>query len=479
MDFSNPSTNLLSKKTHHTSSTYESSSQKLLQSQELVCNLFGVNSKSILINSSNLTLTSLPDTLYSKIPMTHVVHKLLKENISKIQSLGDGSTFMCNLTCLITKNLLSLVQRGMSRKRISETLKQIRKEITKCEIEIINEDLQSKESLKKVLKGILKNEELERVFVDALTMIENKKEIEDRLRIVKMGTGMLSQSFSVRGMIFKGEAKTNKKEGKNMRTSILNCPIEISKTTTKGVVLLETAEELLNFSKNEEKGIEETVKNLVKNSNLILCNGKVEDLFIDYFDLENAIVYSIYSKHDIRRIRNLLGGCISPVLREIKENGNCLEMVVFEEGNNKYTKFIGEGDVVTIVLKNSINVLLDEYERILNKGITVILKNYDNNIKMTKGSGAFERKIGDFLRNKGLSINESTALVYKAVGDSLFDVCVKEENEEIFDVYDIKIKAVQYAIDICSVLLETEDYFHVRENLNIQPRRNPGWDNDD
>ncbi|KAM0685074.1 hypothetical protein COBT_003717, partial [Conglomerata obtusa] len=89
MDFSNPSTNLLSKNTTHTSNTYVASTMKLLSTYELTKNLFGKDSKSILVNTNTLTLTSLPETLYSKLPINHVVTKILKENIAKMQALGD------------------------------------------------------------------------------------------------------------------------------------------------------------------------------------------------------------------------------------------------------------------------------------------------------------------------------------------------------------------------------------------------------
>ncbi|KAM0685068.1 T-complex protein 1 subunit theta, partial [Conglomerata obtusa] len=391
-----------------------------------------------------------------------------------MQALGDGSTFMVNLACAISKHTFALTQRGMKQKKICDVLKNIRKEIKDVKVEILVEKMDNDKSISNVVRGVLKNDILSDLLVKAVSDIisdDKINEIEDRIRIVKMGTGMLEESFVCNGMIFKGEAKTNLKEGMNLRTSIFNCPVEISRTTTKGVLLMETAQDLINFSKNEEAGIEETVESLIQNSKLVICNGKVEDLFIDYFNMKDAIIFSIYSKHDIRRIRNLLGGSISPVLREVKENGECLGMSVFEEGNTKYTKFEGNGSVITIVVKNSIDVLLDEYERILQKGINVIMNHFDKEIKLTKGSGIFERFISEEFINKSLTYNDSTSLVYKAVSNALIEICVKKEVENIYDVYDIKIKAIQYAIDICTVLLETEDYFYVRENMNIQARQ--------
>ncbi|KAM0677187.1 T-complex protein 1 subunit theta [Binucleata daphniae] len=476
MDFTNPATNLLSQNTYHTSSTYVSSTLKLLQAYELTQNLYGPKSKNILINQESLTLTSLPDTLYSKLPINHVVTKLLKENIVKMQDLGDGSTFMCNLSCTLAKHVLTLVQRGMNRKKISKILKSIRRKISEIDIEKYDEDLKDEKSIQRVIYGVLKNKKLTDMFITAIKQIDIN-DIEDGIRILKIGTGTLDESYCVKGMIFKGIANTEITNNKNMRTSIFNCPIEISKTTTKGVLILETASELLNFSKDEEKGIKELVDDITKNADLIICNGKIEDLFLDYIQAKNKACFSIYSKHDIRRIRNLFGGSVSPVLREIKENGNCSNMSVFEDGNAKYTKFEGEGNVVTIVIKNSISVMLDEYERSIKKGIAVIKKNYDETIKVTRGSGKFEEKMAEELKKEGDKYDDSTALVYKAIANALNDVRVKENNE-VYDIYNVKIKAMQYAIDVCNILLETEDYFYVKENLNIQPRQNRNWDDE-
>jgi len=423
-------------------------------------------------------LTSQMQTIFSVIPPTHPIQKILADYINKMTQLGDGSTFMVNLTCTLIKNIAILVQKGMKKVEISEALDDIKRNLLNYKFDTTEADLAVKSDSAKIFGGVLKEAVLIKIFTDSLMYIsENNKDnfikdLDDRIRIVKISTGTLDQSYAFQGMIFKGEPVTNKKECVGVSTSIFNCPVEVSKTITKGTVVFEKADELLSFSNDEQKEVKKLATKLTKNSNLIVCNGKVESAFIDELNDINSVAFSIYSKHDIRRIRNLFGGCISPLLREVKENGLCSKVSVFDDCNTKYTKFEGKGFVSTIVLKGSIKFMLDEYERILQKAITLVMKNKTKMFTLVEGSGKFENSLVMRLSEESEISEGNAKLVYKALVDSLNEVAVKEKGNEIYDILDIKLKAVKYAIEICSIVLTTEDYFFVRtnDNLGIQAR---------
>jgi T-complex protein 1 subunit theta len=241
--------------------------------------------------------------------------------------------------------------------------------------------------------------------------------------------------------------------------------------------LLKNRDDLLSFGKNEEGEIKELVDGISK-SNIVLCNGKIDDIFMDYFNRNNVLVFKVSSKFDVRRMRELCGGSISPTLTPLrKENmGFCESVSVFEEGNNTYTKFMNNKNVVTIILKDSIMANLDEYERILLKGLTVLEKNVKKGeIRVVEGGGKFEGWLSRVMEEKNMEYGDSRQLVYKGVSNALGKF--KVSGCDVYDIYEGKVKSVGYAIDLVCIVLETEDYLLTRgDEMNVKPRMNKNWD---
>lgn len=480
MDFTHQPITNLSNNTSQSHAVFLESIQVLINSYSMTKSLFGPASKLILLGGNAMHLTSNLNLIYKTIPPSHPTSKVLLDYIQKMEDIGDCATFMVSLAAVLAKNVLSLVHKGMKKKNIEGVLRRIKKEIKVYEFQVYEEKMDTGESIERVIRGLVKNKELERVLREGIEIVKGEID-EDKIRVVKVQSGLVDESYTVRGMVLKGEPVSAKKEGKDLSTSIFNCPVEISRTVTKGTVLLETAADLLNFSKEEELGIKTMVDSLTKHNQVVFCNGKVENIFMDYFNEKGTIVFPLYSKHDIRRLRNSIGGCVSPVLREVMENGQAQEIKVFEEGNKKFTRVTNEeGGVATLVVKSSIQVVLDEYERVLNRAITFIIKNYSGEcVRVVKGAGAFERELSVKLKEAMEHCEDSSRMVYKALSDSLIEVSVEREEEGVYDGFDAKMKAVQYAIELVSMVLNTENYFFVRvSDMNIKPRSNKNWDDD-
>jgi len=57
------------------------------------------------------------------------------------------------------------------------------------------------------------------------------------------------------------------------KVAVFACPLDMSKTETKGTVLIKTSEDLLNFSKGEEAQLEQTIKELADSGAKVLVTG--------------------------------------------------------------------------------------------------------------------------------------------------------------------------------------------------------------
>src|SRR2546430_7991982 len=81
----------------------------------------------------------------------------------------------------------------------------------------------------------------------------------DNVRVVKIMGGGLQQSRVVKGMVFAREPEGSVKKARKAKVGVFSCPIDISQTETKGTVLLKNAQEMLNFTKDEESHLEAAI----------------------------------------------------------------------------------------------------------------------------------------------------------------------------------------------------------------------------
>ena len=75
----------------------------------------------------------------------------------------------------------------------------------------------------------------------------------DNVRVVKIMGGGLYKSEVVQGMVFGREPEGDVKTVTKAKVAVFTNPIDIAQTETKGTVLIKNADEMLNFSRGEEK----------------------------------------------------------------------------------------------------------------------------------------------------------------------------------------------------------------------------------
>lgn len=78
----------------------------------------------------------------------------------------------------------------------------------------------------------------------------------DNVRVVKIMGGGLYKSKVVQGMVFGREPEGDVKKVEKAKVAVFTNPIDVAQTETKGTVLIKNADEMLNFSRGEEKHME-------------------------------------------------------------------------------------------------------------------------------------------------------------------------------------------------------------------------------
>lgn len=419
------------------------------------------NKKLIVDCYDKLHLTSFNNKIYENLNVVHPLIRILVENINVISEIGDKSNYFLNLTSKLLKEVLDLIKEGINptelRRALIELKSKAMRELTG------NSGLKTVQLTKEELKKMISNEKAIDLAFEAM---EITNVLED-VRFLKVNLGDYKDSYVFKGMIFNRAPESLIQSQCDTKTLVFNCSLDFIPTETKGVVLFENAQQLIDFDGTEESRLQEYFEQF--KGHAMFCNGSVNEVFLDFLNKNEILVCKVLSKYDLIRLNRLLGGKINQSLNGAIETslntgntGISSKIETFLEGNKKYTKIIGNGKIATVVIRDSLIVNCDEYEREVQLALKVI-----KNGKLVDLS-----EVGAILKEKVFKndFDDQKRLIYK----KFEDVFVNYEGNILKKVC---IKSIGCCIDLINMLVNTDDYLMTQEpSLNIKPKDNPNWD---
>lgn len=319
----------------------------------------------------------------------------------------------------------------------------------------------------------------------------------DNVRVAKLIGSNIHESYVVKGMVIRRPPLSQLKRVENAKVAVFATSVESSQTETKGTVLINNADELLNYNKTEEDLLNDQIKG-IKDSGIdvIIAGGSVSDTALHFIDRYNMMVIKINSKFELRRLCKCVGATplvrLGPVTKD--EMGNCDlvetqeiasgQAVIFQQNKE-------ETAISTIVLRSSTTNQLDDLERAINSGVNTV-KTLTEDSNLLPGAGATEialalkiskaaentpgleqyalEKFSEALEivpkilaeNAGYDTNVSLSKLYKSQKDnnsSKYGIDIEtgeavDVNEiGIYDAYAAKYSAIRLAIDTAITLL--------------------------
>ncbi|CAL9730019.1 T-complex protein 1 subunit theta [Monosporozyma unispora] len=424
--------------------------------------------KIIVNHLGKIFITNDAATMLRELEIVHPAVKLLVMATEQQKiDMGDGT----NLVMILAGELLNVSEKllamGLSAVEIIQgynmaknfTLKELDSLVVD---EIVNKN--DKNELIKIIKPVIASKQygsedlLSELVSDAVSHVLPKNGSNffnvDSIRVVKIMGGTLANSTVVKGMVFnrepEGHVKALSADVKKHKVAVFTCPLDIANTETKGTVLLHNAQEMLDFSKGEEKQIDAMMKEIADMGvECVIAGAGVGELALHYLNRYGILVLKVASKFELRRICRVCGATPLPRLGAPtpEEIGTIDTVKYMEIGGDRVTVFKQEDDEVsktaTIILRGATQNNLDDIERAIDDGVAAIkgLMKPDGG-KLLPGAGATEIELVSRINKYGentpgllqLAIKQF-ALAFEVVPRILAETAGLDVNEVLPNLY--------------------------------------------
>ena len=331
----------------------------------------------------------------------------------------------------------------------------------------------------------------------------------DNIRTARLLGGSIDQSSMMPGMVLMNMPQNNVLHVENAKVIVLTCGLEASSTETKGTVLIKSAEDLLQFTRNEEAAFGNEIEAIAKTGvNVIFAGGSISEISRHYLNKYGIMGVSVGSKFDLRRICKTLNATalvrVGPPTAE--EIGECASVDVVEMGGKKVTIIRQDGNrgrVATVVIRGATENLMEDIERVVDDGVNAV-KTLCTDPRLVPGAGGAEigmatrvsafagecpgldqyavRKFAEALEVVPRTLAEnagedSTAVVseltekYATAMDCGFGVDIENggvgkvvnEDRPVLDLYAVKKNGLRLAVNAVLTILKVDQIIMAKE----------------
>ncbi|MES1920191.1 T-complex protein 1 subunit theta, partial [Bonamia ostreae] len=401
----------------------ERSLKAVIKLAEMIETSFGPNAlNKIVINSHDkISVTSDTAAILENLEINHPVAKMVV-GAAKMQEkeIGDGSNLVILFAGELCKIAIDLIKEGVQINDIVEgysmaigMVPSILDSIKRAE---------KKESSKKIIKTAISSKihGFENRFADLIAdgcLAVSKDDYKnigfdvDSIRTKQVAAGSLRDSFLSFGIVVNGDFEAigpNNAdfEIKDAAVCVFNGSVDAQTTETKGVVLFENAEQMLNFNKDEEKRVENSIidlKNL--NTKLIVTGGKFGDIALHFMSKHKIAGLKISSKFELRRVAKLVRCRAVPLFGEKvdKEDLGFLKIARSKEIGSKKLVFLEQdrkdAQFATIVVRGATESFRESGEKAVDDGVNAI-KTASKDQRTVLGGGASEIQMATRMRSE-------------------------------------------------------------------------------
>lgn len=380
---------------------------------------FGMN-KLIVNHLGKHFVTSDTNTIVSELEVMHPAAKLIVMAAkAQEQECGDGTNLVVTLGGELLHRAEELLKEGI---HASDVLKGYELARSKA-LEFLDPlkvwsctDLKSVEQITKCVRTALSSKQLgfeaplaklvAEACVKVMPPVPSKFDV-DNIRVTKVQGGNVNGSFVVEGMAIARETSGVENFKEKSKVAVYASGIDLQSTETKGTVLLENAEQLMNFTKGEEHRMEEFIKSIKDAGvDVVVSGGSISEIALHFLNKYRILVLKITSKFELRRVCRTVGA--TSIIRTgppLPEELGYVESVKVEEISSQKLTILKSRDakISTIVLRSASPNVLDELERAVDNAVHVV-RAVTRDPAFLPGAGATEIELAHQLQQFGATL---------------------------------------------------------------------------
>jgi len=494
----------------------------------------GMN-KMVINHLDKLFVTSDAATMLKELEVQHPAAKmLLFASQMQEQEVGDGTNWVLIFAGALLNSAEELLKMGLSPAEVIEGYDMACKKALELLPELVCysiKDLRDFQEVVKVMKPVIcskqyGNEDFlsELITKACLSVYPAHGNFNvDNVRVQKiMGSGIFSSEV-VNGMVFKRHVEGDITKVTDAKICVLSCPLDSMATETKGTVLIKNADELMNFSKDEEDLLESQIKSIADaGCNVIVTGGKAADMAVHFCNKYKIMVVRLMSKFDLRRLCRATQSTALPriVAPTPEEAGRCDSVALAEIGDTPVVIFEQDREdnaVATIVIRGATTNIMDDIERAVDDGVNCF-KALTRDSRMVPGAGAFEMELAQRIasygqtvpgleqyaikkyseafeivprtmaENAGVKATELISNLYAAhnAGEKNIGFDIEGEGSATKDVFEagildsflVKYWGLKFSSNAASTVLRVDQIIMAKQAGGPKPKANPDWDED-
>ena len=415
--------------------------------------------KMLVTSFGDVAITNDGATILKELDVQHPAAKMLVE-VAKAQDaeVGDGTTTAVVLAGELLAKAESLLDQNVHPIVIIEGFKKAsdkaQEVLEKIAIPVsISDDKTLREVAITALssKGInVAVDHFSKLIVDAVKQIAeeingNYKADIDLIKVVKKHGKSLDETELVKGMVIDKEVASSQmpKYIENAKIALLNEKLEIEKTEFDAKINIDSPDQIKLFLDEEERMLKEMVNAVKKaGANVVFCEKGIDDMALHFLAKGGILAVKSVSSSDMEKLARATGGEILASVKDLTANalGKAKKVEEVKIGDDKliYVRECKNPKAVTIVIRGSASHVIDEAERSLHDGLSVV-RNAVEDGKIVAGGGAPEAEVAKNLRQYAVKVGGREQLAVEAFAEAVEAIPLTLAENAGLDPIDIMV----------------------------------------
>ena len=415
--------------------------------------------KMLVTSFGDVAITNDGATILKELDVQHPAAKMLVE-VAKAQDneVGDGTTTAVILAGELLSKAEGLLDKNVhpiiiieGYKKASDKAQEILERIA---IPIsINDDktLRIVAVTSLASKGInVAEDHFAKIIVEAVKQVAEEVNGKitadiDLIKVVKKHGKSLDETELVKGMVIDKEVASSQmpKYVENAKIALLSEKLEIEKTEFDAKINIESPEQMQLFLDEEERMLKEMADAISKaGANVVFCEKGIDDMALHFLSKKGVMAIKSVSSSDMEKLARATGGKILASVKDLSADvlgkSKIVEEVKIGDDKLLYVRECKNPKAVTIVIRGASSHLIDEAERSLHDGLSVV-RNAVEDGKIVAGGGAPEEEIAKNLRSYAAKVGGREQLAVEAFAEAVEAIPLTLAENAGLDPIDIMV----------------------------------------